>query len=96
MLDNDVEIRRWPDDWALVEQARRVKAVNNETKVWVYRQGQGAGSPKGNLSTEILTDPKYDGFFLKYPNGSWLPGRWKKVTPALTWPNLSCFPHQLC
>ena len=38
------------------------------------RQGQGAGSPSGRQSRELLSDPKFDGFFLKTVNGSDLPG----------------------
>ena len=53
----------------LVTQARMVKALNNETKVFVYRQGQGAGSPAGKQATAVLADPQYDGFFLKSVGG---------------------------
>jgi hypothetical protein len=31
----------YPDDEDLVTQAKMVKAKNNKTKVFVYRQGQG-------------------------------------------------------
>jgi hypothetical protein len=53
----------------LVTQARMVKALNNRTKVFVYRQGQGAGSPAGRQAAAVLADPRYDGFFLKSVGG---------------------------
>ncbi len=69
----------YPDAEDLVEQVQRVKAVNKVqgtiTRTWVYRQGQGAGSPSGHQSRELLTDPKYAGFFLKTVNGTDLPGK---------------------
>ena len=56
----------YPDQADLVTQAKMIKAASmNRTKVFVYRQGQGAGSPAGKQATELLTNPIYDGFFLK-------------------------------
>lgn len=37
------------------------KASKNRTKVFVYRQGQGAGSPAGKQAQDLLTDKVYDG-----------------------------------
>ena len=60
----------YPDQADLVTQAKMIKAASrNRTKVFVYRQGQGAGSPAGKQATALLTDPKYDGFFLKSVGG---------------------------
>ena len=56
----------YPDQADLVVQAKLIKhASNNRTRVFVYRQGQGAGSPAGKQAQELLTNPIYDGFFLK-------------------------------
>jgi hypothetical protein len=61
----------YPDQSDLTTQARMIKAASkNRTKVFVYRQGQGAGSPAGRQATELLTDPIYDGFFLKSVGGA--------------------------
>ena len=39
----------------MVTQARMVKAKNNKTKVFVYRQGQGLGVNFGKQAHEVLT-----------------------------------------
>ena len=49
----------------LVAQAEAVKAVDSSTRTWVYRQGQGAGSPSGRQAQALLQDQQYDGFFLR-------------------------------
>ena len=64
----------YPDDADLVTQARMVKAKNNRTKVFVYRQGQGLGVNFGKQAHEVLTDPRYEGFWLKTVNGTEMPG----------------------
>ena len=51
-----------------------VKRINNKTKVFVYRQGQGCGINFGKQSHEVLTNPVYDGFWLKTVNGTPMPG----------------------
>jgi len=56
----------YPDQADLLTQAQMVKkASKNKTKVFVYRQGQGVGSPAGKQAQDLLTNPIYDGFFLK-------------------------------
>ena len=54
-----------PDEEDLVTQVQQVKAIDNTTKTWVYRQGQGAGSPSGSQAKVLLDSPQFAGFFLK-------------------------------
>ena len=52
----------------LLEQARRVKALNTSTRVFVYRNIVKA-LPWFAKVREILDDPAYSGFFLKFGTG---------------------------
>jgi hypothetical protein len=64
----------FPDDADLVTQAQMIKAKNNQTRVFVYRQGQGISSNFGKQAYSLVSDPLYDGYFLRTVNGTALPG----------------------
>jgi len=54
----DTGMGRYPDDADLVTQAEMVKAKNNKTKVFVYRQGQGFDIHFGRQAHDTLNDPR--------------------------------------
>ena len=54
---------------ALLEQARRVKALSPGTKVLVYRQGMYAETFLES-SRAVMYKPEYAGFFLRYKSGA--------------------------
>jgi len=54
----------YPDAEDLLKQVQLVKAVDETTRTWVYRQGAGSGSPSGAQAREMLTDSQYEGFWL--------------------------------
>lgn len=56
----------------LVQQAKLVKSVNPDAKVWVYRNLVKA-LPWYSTVREKLLDPAYSGWFLKYKPGGSLP-----------------------
>ena len=61
----------YPDDEDMVTQAQMVKVKsNNKTKVFVYRQGQGLSVGFGKQAHKVITDPAYEGFWLKTVNGT--------------------------
>mmetsp|Transcript_731 Transcript_731/g.2080 ORF Transcript_731/g.2080 Transcript_731/m.2080 type:complete len:504 (-) Transcript_731:2537-4048(-) len=65
----------YPDDEDLVTQAIMIKRASaNRTKVFVYRQGQGLAAHFGRQAHAVLSDPAYDGFWLKTVNHTTLPG----------------------
>ena len=60
----------------LVEQARRVKAINDHSKVFVYRNLVKALPWYSSVRAKML-DPSYSGWFLKFkPGGAWGNGTW--------------------
>lgn len=65
----------------LVEQARRVKAINPNTKVFVYRNLVKALPWYTNVR-EKLTDPAYAGWFLAFKPGGSLPNHTYHVPPC--------------
>lgn len=55
----------YPVQEDLIEQAQKIKAVDNRTRVFVYRQGQGSpGAEGGKQGQQLSEDPRYSGFFL--------------------------------
>ena len=52
----------------LLAQAKAIKAVNNNTKVWVYRNIVKA-LPWFSTVREKITDPAYAGWFLRFSDG---------------------------
>ena len=58
----DVEAR-------MLEQARLLKAANQDAHVWVYRNLVKAESCFAEVQDK-LSDPRFDGWFLKFANGS--------------------------
>ena len=55
-------------DMMLLDQARQVKELNPETKMFVYRNIVKA-LPWFGMVRERMTDPAYSGWFLKYKDG---------------------------
>ena len=53
----------------LLVQAKAIKAVNNNTKVWVYRNIVNA-YPWMTCIRLIMDDPAYDVWFLRFKNGA--------------------------
>ena len=60
------------DEAMLMEQFRRLKAADQDTKVWLYR-GTIYAYPWYSETRRILDDPAYEPWFLKFkPNGPYV------------------------
>lgn len=54
----------YPNMEDLVAQVKKVKAVDNTTRTWIYRQGQGAPL-SWTIGHKFFTDTRYDGYLLE-------------------------------